>query len=248
MPSPRARAEFRALVGILIVAGTAVGLARFTEPKAAGEHDTDVPASGTPDPSSAEQAEVAPQFVRVLTGTSIRSPGEPGRLYIAPGSSPASGPGAVLRYAVEVEGGLSIDPRRFAEAVERILGDPRGWTRSGRSFRRVDEGPVHFRVALASPQTTDELCAPLQTNGSLSCQVAGRAVLNLLRWRVPPETYAGDRHAYRIYLVNHEVGHALGYGHVSCPSPGRPAPVMLQQTLNLGGCERNPWPLDSELR
>jgi hypothetical protein len=248
MPSPRARAEFRVLTGILIVGGAAMGLARFTEPQATGDRAADAPDLGTPDPSSYDRADVAPQVVRE-TGTGMRSPGKPGRLYIVPGSSDAaSGRGAPLRFAVEVEGGLSIDPQRFAEAVEGILGDPRGWTRSGRVFRRVGEGPVRFRVALASPETTDELCAPLETNGWLSCETSGRAVLNALRWRVPPETYSGDRDAYRIYLVNHEVGHVLGHGHATCLSPGQPAPVMLQQTLRLEGCEPNPWPLDSELR
>ena len=46
------------------------------------------------------------------------------------------------------------------DEVDRILAHRRGWTASGRvSFRRVDSAPYDFVVRLASPGTTDKLCA-----------------------------------------------------------------------------------------
>jgi hypothetical protein len=69
----------------------------------------------------------------------------------------------------------------------------------------------------------------------------GRAVVNAMRWLAGAATYQ-DLHAYRAYVINHEVGHGLGHPHRGCPAPGAPAPVMVQQTIGLQGCAPNPWP------
>jgi hypothetical protein len=166
-----------------------------------------------------------------------------GRLLVVPVATEASGGGAATSYVVEVEGGLGIDGAAFAREVDRVLADPRSWGADGRpALRRVDAGEAQVRVTLASPRTTDRLCAPLDTNGYFSCGNGPRAVLNAARWLQGAPSYAGALGAYREYLVNHEVGHVLGHGHEPCPGEGRAAPVMLQQTKGLAGCVRNPWP------
>ncbi|MCW2608155.1 MAG: hypothetical protein JWO60_2848, partial [Frankiales bacterium] len=162
---------------------------------------------------------------------------------VVPGQSATAGTGPLRRYTVAVEGGLGVDPRAFAAAVERVLADPRSWGAGGRaSFRRVPSGPVSFRVVLASPRTTDRLCAPLDTGGTYSCGTETTAVINARRWLRGATSYTGDLPSYRQYVVNHEVGHVLGHRHDRCPSAGAPAPVMVQQTKGLYGCARNPWP------
>ena len=155
----------------------------------------------------------------------------------------------VRRYLIEIDRRLGIDPDRYADRVEEILSSPRSWIGGrGVALRRVSHGPVAFRVTLAAPRLTDRLCAPLQTNGIFSCYMRGRSVLNAMRWRRGADAYHRDIDGYRAYLVNHEVGHALGHGHRSCPRSGRRAPVMMQQTKGVRPCVRNPWPLERERR
>ncbi|MEV1000750.1 DUF3152 domain-containing protein [Nonomuraea sp. NPDC050202] len=174
----------------------------------------------------------APEKVRVPHSAS-------GRYAVVRGGAPARrGRGRVVRYLVEVERGLPFDPAQFAAEVHRTLNDVRGWGR----FQRVDRGPVRLRVALSSPRLTIRQCLPLRTGGELSCWNGRRSVINALRWAEGVPQYGGDLAAYRRYLISHEVGHGLGHHHRRCPGPGRPAPVMVQQSKSLGRCRPNPWP------
>ncbi|GAA3152788.1 DUF3152 domain-containing protein [Nonomuraea salmonea] len=133
-----------------------------------------------------------------------------------------------MRYLVEVERGLPFEPRAFAAEVHRTLNDVRGWAR----FHRVDHGPVRVRVALSSPRMTIRQCLPLRTGGELSCWNGRRSVINALRWAKGVPQYDGDLAAYRHYLINHEVGHALGHDHRHCPGPGRLAPPSWSSSRN----------------
>ncbi|GGV38733.1 membrane protein [Actinomadura cremea] len=168
-----------------------------------------------------------------------------GAYTVVPGTTapPRGTGGPVVEYLVEVERGLPFTGGEFAARVHRILNDPRGWGHGGAMrFRRVAEGPVRFRVSLSTPALTDRECAPLITGGELSCREGERSVINALRWAVGDDSYGRDVLSYREYLINHEVGHALGHGHRSCPGAGERAPVMVQQTKSLYGCRPNPWP------
>ncbi len=156
--------------------------------------------------------------------------------------------GRVVRYTVEVEDGAGVDEAEFARSVRDVLTDRRGWEpQDGVHFVNVDPSgaaqgaSVWARIILATPDTVDRLCAPLQTEGQVSCRNGDRVVLNAIRWTQGVESYLDDLANYRIYMINHEVGHAIGHGHQLCPGAGQSAPVMLQQTLGLQGCTKYPW-------
>lgn len=167
---------------------------------------------------------------------------------VVPGRRSRSGPGELLTFRIEVDQDVAVDPVCFALTVESILWDARSWGGTGElAFARVDGESYDFRVILASPQRTRRLCWPLRTGLTLSCQRNDRVVVNAWRWQNGAGAFNGDLEAYRRYLINHEVGHVLGYGHRSCPGPGSTAPVMMQQTKGVGDCRANGWPLPSEL-
>jgi hypothetical protein len=171
-----------------------------------------------------------------------------GTVSVVDGTSPVYGSGPLRRFVVEVEDGIGVDGAAFATAVETTLGDPRSWVNGGRmSVQRVGAAEAaaaqyDFRVSLVSPGSMERYCPGVGTGGYTSCRYGERAVINLARWATAVPHYDGDVETYRHYVVNHEVGHALGNGHVDCPGPGQVAPVMLQQTLGLDGCVKNAWP------
>jgi Protein of unknown function (DUF3152) len=199
-----------------------------------------VSASPQPGPSQASVAHPAPP-ASPTAPVEVPASGS-GNFQLVPGETPVVGSGRLLRYTVELEEGLPFDASAVATMIDTTLGDSRSWISTGRNaFQRTASRP-DVRIVVATPGTTDKLCAPLRTRGEVSCHNGKFVVLNAKRWAIGVEFYNGDIDNYRRYLINHEVGHALGHGHVSCPAEGELAPVMLQQTYGLDGCLPNAWP------
>ena len=214
---------------------------------------TPLPGAEQLDPS---QSPRTPTYGELMHMTFPLDPGltASGELVPVGGSDPAPNPDAatVLHYRVDVEAGMGLDPEFFAEVAQRTLNDDRSWSHDGeRSFARVSGDDYDFILTLASPGTAAEWCARSGldiTVDNVSCDSAGtdRVIINAWRWAQGAETYGDDIAAYRQMLINHEVGHRLGFNHAVCPAEGALAPVMMQQTkwLTLDGvtCRANPWP------
>ncbi|MGH8426727.1 MAG: DUF3152 domain-containing protein [Gammaproteobacteria bacterium] len=180
------------------------------------------------------------------TAAPVAAPAEVTRFVIAPGGTPIMGHGGrLMRFRVAVEQGIPTPtPAAFAAAVVKILSDPRSWTAGGLwRFQRV--GPrthADFTIYLVTPRTRERICEEGDDDLYTSCRIDGHVVINLDRWLYGVSNYPAPIGVYRAYLIDHETGHELGHGHVLCPGPGKPAPVMEQQTLGLHGCVPNSWP------
>lgn len=157
--------------------------------------------------------------------------------------------GRVVTYSLRVEGGMHADTAAIAKAFGSALLDPRGWQGVDHvrfvqvTPKQVAKGTKpQMKVLVASPHQVNKLCAPLPTHGDTSCDTSEHVVLNYKLWMRGVVYFKGDVAKYREYMVNHEVGHALGHGHQLCSKKGAYAPVMQQQTLGLHGCKPWPWP------
>lgn len=193
--------------------------------------------------------------------------------HIVPGNEQQVGQGTtkVFTYTVEIEDGVDTTAyggdEGFARMVTQTLANPKSWTHNPQfGFRRVDAGKPDFRISLVTPMTTREACGyeiPIETscyNPSYGPSGESRVVINEARWVRGAVPFQGDIGSYRQYLVNHEVGHAIGYQrHEPCSDSGALAPVMMEQTFGLDNnaaamydptsikpdskvCRFNPWP------
>lgn len=242
----------------VVVAGQAADErdAAGAQTQSAGEQARDVrdPASRgddreTPAVPSAEPLTYQQKMDRTFPLSAARA--GTGTFEAIPGIDKAPGKGDKVTYRVDVEQGLGLDGELFAEAVHRTLNDDRSWAHNGaRTFERIHSGRADFVITLASPATTADWCAKSgldTTEDNVSCDSAAteRVMINAYRWAQGSETYGEEIHAYRQMLINHEIGHRLGYNHVTCDKNGDLAPVMQQQTkfLEHNGirCRPNPW-------
>lgn len=168
---------------------------------------------------------------------------------VVPGTTDQVGQGRVraYTYVVEVEDGVDTTAyggdAAFATMVDQTLANPKSWTNGGDlAFRRVDASPTEsgapvepdFRVSLTSALTVRSRCG-FAIELEVSCYEPGtrRVVLNEARWVRGAVSFQGDIGSYRQYVVNHEVGHAIGnWRHVPCLGQDGLADVMMQQTIS----------------
>lgn len=155
----------------------------------------------------------------------------------------------VIYYKTLVWGSVEASFSDFKSKVAETLNDSRGWVRAGLKFVEVNSGQ-DVNIILSDPAS---LGATAGCSSELSCTTwANEVIINDIRWREGTEASRAGGMSTRDYqhmVINHEMGHWLGhYAHEEGCSSSGPAPIMLQQSTGLRGCDSfNAWPLDYEL-
>ena len=236
---PASRVWWLVFVAILAVLGMLWGWMAQRAP----EEYAPAPAAKSPSPSPTPEI---PEIARQEVWTSDT---KPSGQYLTNTITlePAIAAPTTVPYVLQVEDTTEVDADEAARAVQATFDDERGWAGYGkRNFQLVtDPEQAELTIYITSPDTSNELCQPLDVASKWNCRVEDRVVLNSDRWKYMTPTY-DDLGVYRSYLVNHEVGHFLGQGHVGCPKEGAVAPVMMQQSIELDGCVPNAWPRDAD--
>ena len=183
---------------------------------------------------------------------------------VIPGAGAPFGTGELFTYTVEIEDGVQLEggPAGFVTTVDNTLNNPKSWIGSRHyQFRRIDDPQAaNLRISLTSQLTTRAICG-YRIPFDASCWKGDehRVVINDARWIRGAVAFQGNVVQYQQYVINHEVGHGLGFSHTSCPATGQLAPVMTQQTWGVANdylaalgtdhvepdgkvCEPNAWP------
>lgn len=161
---------------------------------------------------------------------------------------PSNNATVVRTYCTAVRG---VSPSVLAELNGKLAAtyaDARGWNDGGRIvFQHVSSG-CQYTVWMSAPSQMTSFGAIC--DAFYNCQVGTNVIMNYDRWKsaTPPWNKTGrNLEDYHVLMINHETGHRLGFlDNPACPAAGKPAPVMMQQSISLKGCAFNIWPLASE--
>jgi len=144
-----------------------------------------------------------------------------------------------LRYKISIESNIKRNLKNFKKEVDNILSHPKSWKVN---FSQNNTN-YDFEIILTSAKNVKKYCK----FSGLSCADPNskKIWINNSRWINGAKASKLSLKNYRIYLINHEIGHILGFSHTK-PIKNKKTEVMVQQTLGIGNGIPNPWPLRKE--
>ncbi len=166
-----------------------------------------------------------------------------------------SKPRNVWHIATKVDD-VNYSPILLNKKVKAVLQDPNGWMSVDKSitFKFVEwdklstiKSKNKIPIRLSNNKTIVTMCGFKEMEKLSCCDMRTKEVwLNFYRWKNGAKPSKQPLDKYRNYMINHEVGHALGRLHASCPCDGCSAPIMMQHTITIGKCKPNDKPLRGE--
>lgn len=182
----------------------------------------------------------------------------------------------VVSYTVNVSPFLRdvVSLAEFRNFVNSVLNDDRGWKKYGFIFNEVDNGYNNLYIELSPLDKMQTVCK----TRTMSCYdpSSHSVYINYKNWMgqspISLENPPGmSLEEYRIYVINHEVGHGLGLLHPMFYDPNKihannsqyppgytqcdpkrikkKGSVMMQMTRGtdfISPCLPNCWPLDPD--
>lgn len=151
----------------------------------------------------------------------------------------------LISYGYCVKSDRQQDTEALRDKVTATVGQTGGWSLGGRlKFTSVEAG-CNFTVELVSAQRMKDIepgCA-----GRTTCQTGNELLINGESWQVVPDSWKSGLEAYRAEMINHEIGHWLGFDHASC-SRQTAAPVLSAPALMVSGCSPNWYAVPTEVQ
>lgn len=154
-----------------------------------------------------------------------------------------------------VDSDVEYSPKLFSKKIIKTLKDPEGWESvdkirfkyvSPKKFKEIRSKNKIF-IRLSTNRTISDICGFDPKERLSCCDMLTREVfINFHRWKHGAKPSKLNIYDYREYVINHEVGHAIGRLHTGCPCMGCSAPIMMQHTISIGKCSPNSKPLKYE--
>lgn len=142
------------------------------------------------------------------------------------------------------------EARHFRHTVHQTLNDPRGW---GIPFydlplEHLLQMPKEkaFIIRLTPKEVLNQKYAEFAERQLSVANMSQRIIdINWCRWtEACPNQSQLPLDQYRLYVIQHEVGHMMGKPHPTSLPEQAKAPVMIQQTLGIHQYQPNPWPTE----
>jgi hypothetical protein len=170
----------------------------------------------------------------------------------------------------KVDNDIDYSDKLFNKKVKKVLKHPKGWEYAfgdnnnsntikfkilnnwsdldninSQNSQNAKNAINVIKIRLSSNKTVENVCG--FSNKLSCCDMNTKEIwLNFYRWKNGSKESKLPLYKYRNYMINHEVGHALGKLHKTCPCEGCSAPIMMQHTVSIGKCKPNDKPLKGE--